>query len=346
MIPMTQPDVETPDIAVATARIYSREDYTIGWICALPVEMAAAMALLDTIHPDLSVHPIDHNTYAFGKIGEHNIVVACLPAGVYGTTSAAVAAAQMMNSFESLRFGLLVGIGGGIPYEGADIRLGDVVVSSPSGRYGGVVQFDLGKLNGDGAFQTRGALNYPPNVLLWNLATLQAKHIVHENNISKTLSEMLERYPAMRDEQFVYQGEEHDMLYNSTYSHRSDKYSCHDCDRSHVVHRPARDTSPEIHYGIIGSANRVVKDAITRERLRNEFGIICVEMEAAGLMNNFPCLVIRGICDYADSHKNKRWQPYAAATAAAYAKELLAIIPSPQTIATVRAVQVVQQKHD
>ena len=49
-------------------------------------------------------------------------------------------------------------------------------------------------------------------------------------------------------------------------------------------------------------------------------------MEAAGLMDSFPCLVIRGICDYADSHKNKRWQPYAAATAAAFAKELLGVI--------------------
>ena len=49
-------------------------------------------------------------------------------------------------------------------------------------------------------------------------------------------------------------------------------------------------------------------------------------MEAAGLMDNFPCLVIRGICDYSDAHKNKKWQPYAAATAAAYAKELLGVI--------------------
>jgi hypothetical protein len=51
-------------------------------------------------------------------------------------------------------------------------------------------------------------------------------------------------------------------------------------------------------------------------------------MEAAGLMESFPCLVIRGICDYSDSHKNKQWQEYAAATAAAYAKELLSVIPA------------------
>lgn len=80
----------------------------------------------------------------------------------------------------------------------------------------------------------------------------------------------------------------------------------------------------------------MIKDAITRDKLRNEFRIICVEIEAAGLINNFPCLVIRGIYSYADSYKDKRWQPYAATTAAVYTKELLTIILSPQIIATVR----------
>ena len=64
----------------------------------------------------------------------------------------------------------------------------------------------------------------------------------------------------------------------------------------------------------------------TRERLMQEEGILCFEMEASGL-DAFPCLVIRGICDYANSHKNHRWQPYAALVAAAYAKELLRTIP-------------------
>jgi nucleoside phosphorylase len=50
-------------------------------------------------------------------------------------------------------------------------------------------------------------------------------------------------------------------------------------------------------------------------------------MEAASLMMDFPCIIIRGICDYADSHKNKQWQGYAALAAAAYAKELLSYLP-------------------
>ena len=73
------------------------------------------------------------------------------------------------------------------------------------------------------------------------------------------------------------------------------------------------------------------------QRLGKELGVLCVEMEAAGLMDEFSCLVIRGTCDYADSHKNERWQPYAAATAAAYAKELLSIIPAQEVVAASNA---------
>jgi len=72
---------------------------------------------------------------------------------------------------------------------------------------------------------------------------------------------------------------------------------------------------------------------MTRDQLRKDLGVLCVEMEAAGLMDEFPCLVIRGICDYADSRKNKKWQPYAAATAAGYAKELLSILPAQEAVA-------------
>jgi nucleoside phosphorylase len=78
-----------------------------------------------------------------------------------------------------------------------------------------------------------------------------------------------------------------------------------------------------IHYGTIASGNTVIKDAVERDRLRDQFGAVCVEMEAAGLMNDFPCLVIRGICDYADRHKNDAWHAYAAMTAVGYAKEYL-----------------------
>lgn len=73
-----------------------------------------------------------------------------------------------------------------------------------------------------------------------------------------------------------------------------------------------------------------MRNGALREPLRQEMNMLCFEMEAAGLMDHFPCLV-RGICDYADSHKSKQWQGYAAMTAAAYAKELLSVTPVTET---------------
>ena len=132
---MTQTTLDSPD------------HYTIGWIAALPIERAAATALLDERHDKpqgFLQHPSDTNSYAWGRMGEHNIVIASLPAGVYGTTSAATTASSLLSSLPQIRIGLLVGIGGGIarPDEGMDIRLGDVVVSQPDTTNGGVVQYD------------------------------------------------------------------------------------------------------------------------------------------------------------------------------------------------------------
>lgn len=317
--------------------LLTHDDYTVACICPMGVELAAIEAMLDKIHPSLP-SARDSNSYTLGQMGVHNVVIAVMPE--IGTNKAANVATQLLNEFKSIRFGLLVGIGGGIPVEDEhDIRLGDVVVSKPTATFGGVVQFDQGKVRPDERFERTGMLNKPPAVLAANVQKLQAQHMRMGNQISTYLSNILETYPAMKETKYFYQGAEHDLLFEATYDHQSGS-NCRSCDRSKIVDREPREkTSPTIHYGTIGSANQVIKDALTREKLREDLGIICVEMEAAGLMDEFPCLVICGICDYADSHKNKRWQPYAAATAAAYAKELLSIIPAQEVGATEGALQ-------
>lgn len=115
--------------------------YTIGWICALPIELAAAVKMLDEEHPRLPQDPNDDNSYRFGRVGDHNVVIGCLPHGRLGLVSAASVALQIKNSFSNLRIGLMVGIGGGVPSEETDVRLGDVV-SSPTGQHGGVVTLE------------------------------------------------------------------------------------------------------------------------------------------------------------------------------------------------------------
>src|SRR3984957_10142028 len=313
-----------------STRCLRHHDYTVAWVCALPLEMAAAKAMLDEIHPDLPTSSNDQNTYVVGRIHAHNVVIACLPSGVYGTTSAAIVATQMLFTFRSIRFGLMVGIGGGVPNKEADIRLGDVVVSEPTGDFGGVVQYDFGKTVGQGVFERTGRLNRPPQVLLTAIARLQADQLMEPSQIPEFLSEMVARYPRMRAE-FTYRGQEEDRLFDVASDHCGLENNCDTCEMSRLVTRPDRDRhDPLIYYGLIASGNQVIKHGGTRDKLGQELGILCFETEAAGLMDNFPCLVIRGICDYADTHRNKNWQPYAAATAAAYAKELLEAIPSVQ----------------
>ena len=283
--------------------------------------------MLDHEHDSLPQPLQDSNNYILGRIGAHNVIIACLPAGVTGTISAANVAFQTRATFTSLRFVLMVGVGGGAPSAENDIRLGDIVVSKPAKTSGGVVQYDFGKTVQKGHFERTGFLNRPPNVLLSAVSLLQAKHSMERTKIPLYLERMFSKYPRIK-ETARYMGSAQDRFFEATYEHVSESPTCGMCDSSRLVKRKERqNNSPAIHYGLIASGNQVMRNGRLREKLRKEHSILCFEMEAAGLMDIFPCLVIRGICDYADSHKNKVWQPYAAATAAAYAKELLYIIP-------------------
>jgi nucleoside phosphorylase len=300
----------------------THDDYTVACICPMGVEQAPVEAMLDEIHPMLPTSR-DKNSYTLGRMGIHNVAVACMPGT--GNNIAASVANQLLNDFRCIRFSLLIGIGGGVPNleRGVDIRLGDVVVSKPSGGFGGVVQFDMGKVLANGQFERTGTLQKPPGELLDAVERLEL-----DSEIPSYLRDMVERYPKMKRGNYTYQGSENDRLFRAGFVHPGGQ-DCQGCDPVEIVERECRpDSSPVVHYGTIGSSNAVIKDAALRDMLRDDLNIQCVEMEAAGLMTSFPCLVIRGICDYADSHKNKRWQPYAAATAAAYAKELLSLVPA------------------
>jgi nucleoside phosphorylase len=318
-----------PGAVAMASRTLLHHDYTVGWICALNSELTAAMAMLDEEHLPLWQHKQDDNVYTLGRIGIHNVAIACLPAGQTGTNSAATVATQMRYSFGKIRFGLMVGIGGGVPSKEHDIRLGDVVVSIPGKLDGGVIQHDFGRTIAEGRFVRNSSLNAPPLVLLNAVNTLQARQNLRGHWLAQDLSVM--DNPKLKLK-YMYQGRENDNLFEANYNHVGGDDSCDQCDTRRLVSRPIRnETEPVVHYGTIASGNQVMSDGGTRERWRQESDVLCFEMEAAGLMNNFPCLVVRGICDYADSHKNKQWQEYAAATAAAYAKELLSIIPAIET---------------
>ncbi|KAK4071693.1 uncharacterized protein Triagg1_5931 [Trichoderma aggressivum f. europaeum] len=303
---------------------YTHEDYTIGWVCALPNEQAAAIFMLDERHEDLVNPSNDQNAYTLGSIGKHKVVIAGLPKGRHGNNSSATVATRMISTFPNIRVGLMVGIGGGIPEK---TRLGDVVISCPSGTEPGVVQWDMGKAEHGGQFKRTGSLAPPPTALLTALGKFEADQITSRAKMLSYLNGLKSMPTVPRS--FLKSDSLKDVLFDSKYAHVEGE-DCSRCDEKMLVQRKMREDDMVIHCGLIASGNQVIKDAILRDKLHRMFdkNVFCVEMEAAGLMNDFPCIVIRGICDYADSHKNDNWQDYAAAVAASCAKAFLAVVPA------------------
>ncbi|KAJ5728136.1 hypothetical protein N7493_004466 [Penicillium malachiteum] len=251
------------------------------------------------IHPNFRPPHNDPNTYCLGTVCHHKVVATCLPAGEYGNNSATDVASNMKRSF-SRSFRLLVGIGGGVPTK-EDIRLGDVVVSKRTRQNPAIIQCDEEKVLGNGVSQQIEYLNLPPRELMTALSNLQS-----DPHLSKApLQEYLDVIASFNSD-YRYPGTELDRLFSSSSIHIDGYDHCDNYDPSYLHFRRQRlSTHPIIHYGLIASANK---------------------MEAAGVVNTIPCLVIRGICDHSDCHKNKRFQNYAAASAESFAKLLLSYV--------------------
>ncbi|KAF2627577.1 purine and uridine phosphorylase [Macroventuria anomochaeta] len=312
--------------------------FTIGWICPLPLEKEAARLVLDEEYPQDEVQ-YQNAYYLGGRIGQHKVVI-----GVQrriGLSQAAILAEKMRAGFPNIRYFLLVGIAGGVPHYGpagaaSEIVLGDVVVSSPRGNHGGVLQYDKGAWEGQGRLNFRGHTNGVPGDLMAAVNNFRAEGWSN-TNIAGVLKQMRLKLDEERKHQYNDPGPGRDRLFEDTYEHQGteldDCKAC--CDADYTMSRSDRGDGatrlldePFVHFGNIASSNQLQISAIERNRIQREHGAICFEMEAAGVMEEYPCVVVRGICDYADSHKNKGWQNYAAATAAAYAKGLLSKIPA------------------
>jgi nucleoside phosphorylase len=310
------------------ARIMQPDEISVGIICPLPIEVAAMRQMLDERY-GTQQFPRDPNLYHLGRIGEHNVVIAGLPDGLTGIASATTVAERLWTSFHGVKALLLVGIGGGVPTTKNDMRLGDVVVSRPDGKYGGVVQYDFGKSLSADRFEHTGALNSSPRELLSILSALKANHLLDGARQPNYLSYL---EGSQSNPNFKYPGTENDILFKAAYNHTGGS-DCTRCDKAMVIQRdPRKAKGPVIHYGTIASANQLMRDSKKRDSYNKDYDrrILCFEMEAAGLMDSTPCLVVRGISDYADSHKREdhAWHGYAAAAAAAFAKEFITTIPS------------------
>jgi nucleoside phosphorylase len=323
--------------------------FTIGWICPLSLEQEAARLVLDEEYPQEEVQ-YQNTYYLGGRIGKHKVVMG-VQRGI-GLEYATSLAERMRAGFPNIKYFLLVGIAGGVPRygpagAGKNIVLGDVVVSSPRGNHGGVLQYDKGAWEGQGRLNYRGHINGVPGDLLAALNNFRAEGW-SKTNITEVLGQMRGKLDEEREHQYDDPGADADRLFQDTYKHQgTESEDCSTrCDAKYIVSRSARGEGakrsvdkPYVHFGNIASSNQLQISAVERNRVQQEHDAICFEMEAAGVMNEYPCVVVRGICDYADSHKNKGWQNYAAATAAAYAKGLLSRIPAVDATSSARSTE-------
>ena len=297
------------------------EDITVAIFCALSYESVAVKYSLDeefecrpkTIGPRKYV-------YSFGRIRDHKIVIT--RPHQMGTVKAAQCAATVSQQFPNVRFALMVGIGAGIPSK-YDIRLGDIAVSIPRDNHPGVVEYDFGKYELDGKFVLKGSLDKPPPVLISADGSLEEDEMMKRSPLRRILRNITKQPGYARPNSG-------DVLFNPTFHNTNKEDDCSGCEVStekKIILRAERDQKPGqpvVYRGLILSGGGVIKNPTDRDYLRRgQNDAICFEMEAAGIMDEIPCLVVRGICDYADTHKQDGWHYYAAAVAAAYSKAIL-----------------------
>ncbi|KAL6412507.1 hypothetical protein AUP68_03710 [Ilyonectria robusta] len=364
----------------------SRDDFEVAIICALPLEYNAAFLIFDQLWDkdgdQYGRAPGDHNSYKTGRVGKYNVVLALLPH--MGKVTAASAAASMRSSYGSLRLALLVGVCGGMPRsEGGDILLGDVIISKIVVQYDlgrlypdkfvckDTVSDNLGRPNTDirnllATFETDPGIDQLEDQTAHFLQELQDK-------VAQT----------KRQGKYNYPGTAQDKLYESTYRHKhhgsptclcnsclsdSDPVceaalssSCDDlgCDDGHLVKRNGLQSKhqlelkgskeaqqPGVHVGAVASGDMVIKSAAHRDRIAKESEVIAFEMEGAGVWDEVPCIVIKGVCDYADSHKHKGWQNFAAATAASASKAILGCYIQTDKVTKVSGESQAESSHD
>ncbi|KAJ5802817.1 uncharacterized protein N7503_005267 [Penicillium pulvis] len=327
-------------------------DDEIAIICALPSEADAVEGVFDCCWDGddgrYGKAVGDTNAYTTGIIGRHPVVLAHMPS--IGKGAATSVASNLRNSYKNIELALVVGICGAAPQtpNHEEILLADVIIS------GGIIQYDLGRrlphsfIRKDSLLDNLGRPNPSIRSLLAklhgrkNLVQLQELLGVH-------LAALQAKWP---DQSVQCPGMEHDVLFQSTYLHRHHQAPCSvcsieehqngpisqpaiqatceelGCDTALTIrHQIARDEqstiNPRIHFGLMASGDSVIRSGVDRDALVQRDGVIAFEMEGAGAWDNLPCIVIKAVCDYADSHKNKRLQSYAAATAAACTKAFL-----------------------
>lgn len=335
-----------------------RNGFHIAIICALRIESDAVSLLFDEIFErQYGRENGDSNTYTTGRIGNHAVVLLLLPK--MGMEAAAAGARSLQSSYINIKLALLVGVCGALPQiSGQDAFLGDVIISK------NIVNYDLGRQYPDKFVvrSTEDILGQPNNDIRGLLACLEGEYELGRlqmTAVAKLASLQAKAIEEKRRTKYTIPPDDTDKMFPPDYKHMhyendcddcyaepsrfceaASKLSCNDsgCESSISVWRQNRQQErpaklvPQVFIGTIACGNAVMKSGEHRNAVAEEHKVIAFEMEGAGAWSEVPCIIVKGICDYADSHKNKQWQNFAAATAASVAVAILARYEVPGAI--------------
>ncbi|KAL4948630.1 hypothetical protein BDW69DRAFT_89322 [Aspergillus filifer] len=327
------------------------DDFEVAIICALPLEANAVLSAFDRLWDLSATYAFrkavkDPNFYSVGVMGGRNVILAHPPHP--GKATAATTAAACAMSFKNIKLALVVGVCGAVPFKqnSEEILLGDVIISK------GVIQYDNGRQFSDSfsrKIDVEASLGRPNARVGSFMAALETPY--YRSSIQTKINYFLEDMDT-RGAPNCYPGSAEDKLYESSYRHKhhdtntlrckvctmcqqDDDPVCDEaihlscrgtgCEDTKLVQRSRQNQKhrPMPHIGLIASGDSVIKSSAHRDQLARKENVIAFEMEGAGVWDAMPCVIIKGACDYADSHKNKLWQEYAATTAAACAKAFI-----------------------
>ncbi|KAL5000016.1 purine and uridine phosphorylase [Aspergillus recurvatus] len=298
-------------------RSLNRNDFAIAIICALPLEAEAVEALFDEHYDRLGKHygkqPSDANAYINGRIGKHDVVLCYMPE--MGKRSAAGVASSLKISYRGVKLALVVGICRGVPSppEYQEIFLGDVIIGDS------VIEYDFGRQYPGGYQRKTGVkdtLGRPVQEIQTLLNGLLSDVLFRASYLHKHYN-----HPSPA-ECSCFESDSLERVCEEALGRDCDKIGC-DSGQQIRYREVSGSNQPFIYIGPVASADTVMKSGQHRDEIARREKVIGFEMEGAGVWDNVPCIIIKGVCDYADSHKNKLWQAYAAATGASVAKALL-----------------------
>lgn len=322
-------------------RPQSRTGFRIAIICALVFEAEAVEALFDETYDKFGKtygkRRGDANSYINGRIGKNNVVLCYMPG--MGNGSAASVASSLQVSYTEVQLALIVGICGGAPNPSTDqdIFLGDVIISNA------LVEYDFGRQYPGGFKRKSDALRRPNREIRTLLAALstsrarvkfQDRMLHHLHKIQQQGTSW--QHPGSAD--VVFEASYHHKHYDCTAGcccldseltvdicEEALEKNCDNlgCDENRISRRRDKTGKASIHIGKVATADTVMKSGEHRDTIISKERVIGFEMEGAGVWDNISCIIIKGVCDYADSHKNKIWQAYAAATGASTATAFL-----------------------